>query len=35
MRPDDSGGEEKVEGSPWGVSGIVEKSNSEETGDAV
>jgi hypothetical protein len=32
MRPDDSGGEEKVEGSPWSVSGVVERSNSEETG---
>jgi hypothetical protein len=33
MRPDDSGGEEKVEGSAWSGSGVVEKSNSEETED--
>ena len=35
MRPDDIVGEEKLEGSPLSVSGIVEKSNSEESGDAV
>jgi hypothetical protein len=32
-RPDESGGEEKVEGSAWSDLGVVEKSNSAATGD--